>query len=373
MAPQRTQRTQASGSRTQPQNQTQSNLSEEFGYSTQGQRRAKVTNASDIFKRPDQEEQLRLGREYRNLQTQADEMKANLANATARDLAHALAKQSQLFANVRDTGIGTLDANLIRTNAENAMGLAKRFKIDGVTFDIDEFLIKIKGQLGLDRAEMMDQDPESDEDEDAPTPGRRAPQGRVGSLGDWEKLGWMAARYGRRMPGVEFMYGPLQVEFKPRATNTQRKQRHLAEETQATTVQNNEEAQKKTTDDFTNNIKTVYKVLRKHAPNGEGMNFFRLVVNPTSFGQTAENCFFLSFLIKEGKAGVYVEKDGEVKVALGEEHNPEVDGEPVMNQAVMEMDKETWSLAIDTFDIKDSAIPTRDYSVIKIQSDAWYS
>lgn len=43
---------------------------------------------------------------------------------------------------MKDTGIGTLDANLLRTNTENAMGLAKRFKIDGVTFDVDDFLIK---------------------------------------------------------------------------------------------------------------------------------------------------------------------------------------------------------------------------------------
>lgn len=43
---------------------------------------------------------------------------------------------------MKDTGIGTLDANLLRTKTENAMGLAKRFKIDGVTFDVDEFLIK---------------------------------------------------------------------------------------------------------------------------------------------------------------------------------------------------------------------------------------
>ena len=28
---------------------------------------------------------------------------------------------------------------------------------------------------------------------------------RVGRLGDWEKLGWMAAKHSRRVPGVEFM------------------------------------------------------------------------------------------------------------------------------------------------------------------------
>ncbi|ODO07063.1 hypothetical protein I350_04431, partial [Cryptococcus amylolentus CBS 6273] len=76
MAPSRTQRSQPSTSTYQsqhPHTQAQhGNLSEEFGHSTQSQRRAKITNAKDIFRQPDQEEQLRLGREYRSLQTAAD-------------------------------------------------------------------------------------------------------------------------------------------------------------------------------------------------------------------------------------------------------------------------------------------------------------
>lgn len=55
---------------------------------------------------------------------------------------------------------------------------------------------------------MDEQSPASDEDEldenleQAP----RAPRAvRNGALGDWEKIGWMAASLLRRVPGVEFM------------------------------------------------------------------------------------------------------------------------------------------------------------------------
>lgn len=36
-------------------------------------------------------------------------------------------------------------------------------------------------------------------------PSRQGRQARNGRLGDWEKLGWMAAKYSKRVPGVEFL------------------------------------------------------------------------------------------------------------------------------------------------------------------------
>lgn len=95
------------------------NLRDEFHEATQTQKRHKITDVSEIFQRPDAEEQKRLNKEYRALQSEADgkgliiwlyysteligngtiELKANLANATARDLAQALKKQALLFQN----------------------------------------------------------------------------------------------------------------------------------------------------------------------------------------------------------------------------------------------------------------------------------
>jgi len=61
--------------------------------------------------------------------------------------------------------------------------------------------------LGLDRVEREDMSPSSeDELEDETQAGSSRPaRARVGRLGDWEKLGWMAAKHTRRVPGVEFM------------------------------------------------------------------------------------------------------------------------------------------------------------------------
>lgn len=84
-------------------------------------------------------------------------------------------------------------------------------KLTGATFDIAEFLMSVKSVLGLDRQEADDMDAPSqnEEDEDELEEDRLLAQrrkARKGHLGDWEKIGWMAAQMNRRVPGVEFMW-----------------------------------------------------------------------------------------------------------------------------------------------------------------------
>lgn len=67
---------------------------------------------------------------------------------------------------------------------------------------------RTKTILGLDREEQEDMDPSSEEDElvDSQDARRGRRNGaRKGRLGDWEKIGWMAAKMYRRVPGIEFM------------------------------------------------------------------------------------------------------------------------------------------------------------------------
>ncbi|WVQ79526.1 hypothetical protein IAT38_001625 [Cryptococcus sp. DSM 104549] len=323
---------------------------------TQSQKRHKITDAAEIFAAPDQEKNLKVGREYRLLQDKAEEMKADMVNATTHQLIDALGAQSQLFTDVRDTGLGTLDANLMKTNTENAMGLAKKFKIDGVTFDIDEYLIRVKGLLGLDRAELMDQDVESDDELDD---SQGAPRARKGALGDWEKIGWMAAKFSRRVPGIEFMYGPMIAERKERKVGQRQKRAEEAPEVRPATIESQKKSDVDPEKDATTMAHDVYKKLLEVAEGGEGINMFKLVINPRDFGQTVENCFYVSFLIKEGRVGVGVAPDGEIMIFPAAERHPTHHGEQVRNQAVLELDMETWRLAIETFHITESLIPHR--------------
>nr|XP_018260543.1 uncharacterized protein I303_07468 [Kwoniella dejecticola CBS 10117]OBR82701.1 hypothetical protein I303_07468 [Kwoniella dejecticola CBS 10117] len=318
------------------------------------QKRRKITDVNEIFEKPDIEEQMKLNKEYRALQNQAE---------------------------VRDTGIGTLDANLMKTNTENAMALAKKFKIDGVNFDIDEFFIKLKGHLGLDRIELADQDQPSDDDDDEDDELDESLQARGGGkgarkgvLGDWEKIGWMAAKYYRRIPGVEFMYGPLSKIHEKKQVGPRQKKKALAPEVRPEEVQQ-ENGKQKSKDDFTSNVKIVKKVLSQLDPGGEGINFFELVIHPDDFGQSVENCFFVSFLLNQGLAGMDLANDGRILIKDTEPPD-EMDGEHIVkNQAVVELDIQTWKDAKRIFNITKPSIPHRDYTAVRKQmaGNAWYS
>src|SRR5436190_12057148 len=50
----------------------------------------------------------------------------------------------------------------------------------------------------------------------------------------------------------------------------------------------------------TRNVHTIANILQEEQP----INLFEFIVNPESFGQTVENMFYLSFLIRDGKASI---------------------------------------------------------------------
>jgi non-structural maintenance of chromosomes element 4 len=55
----------------------------------------------------------------------------------------------------------------------------------------------------------------------------------------------------------------------------------------------------------------IKALMDKHGVHERGgVDLFKFVVNPYSFGQTVENMFYVSFLIRDGKAGITIDDDG---------------------------------------------------------------
>ncbi|ORY35008.1 Nse4 C-terminal-domain-containing protein [Naematelia encephala] len=347
---------------------------------TKKRKRHSHIELEDAFRHEDPIQLAKLNAQYRAKQSEAEDNLANLANVTAAEIQKNIKDTNDLFSEVRlSIGVATLDAKVIISSSDAVLGLAQKLKDDNNAFDTDNFMIRIKTLLGLDRLELedIDVDDEEDEiDESLESGGRsRRNRARKGRIGDWEKVGWMAASLTRRVPGVEFMYGPLAVEHKKRAAPNRQRRGDVAPEQRPEEIdlsKSNTEAK----DDTLTNVRIVGKTMEALDPEGEGINLFKLVINPDSFGQTVENLFYVSFLIKEARAGITVKEDGEIFVFQRHQDDVErdTDGRILMNQAVMELDQETWEEAKRIFKITKSAIPHRDYSKLAVPgSRSWYS
>ncbi|GMK55755.1 hypothetical protein CspeluHIS016_0208110 [Cutaneotrichosporon spelunceum] len=294
---------------------------------------------SEVFASLDPREKADISRRFNDLQGRTDDMRSNLENVAPEAIIDILRGADQLY-RVRDTDIANQDARVVREAAEMSAVLLRKQKLGGASFDVDELLARVKGVLDIEEEE-------AGSDEEAP---RRA------NLGSWETLGWMAARMSRRAPGIEFLYGPLGVEH-TRKEKRQRVRQAVAPEQRPVEVETQTKA--KAADPTLANVRSVDKTLRRLDAAGEGVNFFAFVCNPQSFSQTVENIFYVSFLVREGRAGIDVADSGLVMIYSRTPRSDDDDEGVVRHQAVMEMDMATWREAIKLFDLREPLIPTR--------------
>ncbi|KAG7291704.1 hypothetical protein NEMBOFW57_001723 [Staphylotrichum longicolle] len=94
-----------------------------------------------------------------------------------------------------------------------------------------------------------------------------------------------------------------------------------------------------------------------------GIDLVRFVVNPHSFGQTVENMFYVSFLIREGSVKLDFDDDDLPAIEpVRKDPSGEVNRSKaaMRHQAIMSIDMATWRDIIDAFDIKEPMIPSRE-------------
>jgi hypothetical protein len=92
---------------------------------------------------------------------------------------------------------------LLQSEARSAVSTI-RAPIHGIRLSAILTPRRVKALLGLNALEE-DQDLDEDELEGSDPASRRRHGAAGGPLGNWEKLGWMAAGLTRRVPGMEFM------------------------------------------------------------------------------------------------------------------------------------------------------------------------
>lgn len=182
------------------------------------------------------------------------------------------------------------------------------------------------------RTQRRDDDEDEEDDEDD-----------IGGALDWELMGrYVCFPYNSRPPCPSFLLGPLSVEKKQRK-QTQRTARQTKDNSRETRPEALTRADLSQSDEngltaicirirkhLMKHINDKNQLLaqtfespedlytargkafaRKHRITAEGGPIlFDYALHPTDFGQTVENLFYLSFLIKEGHVGVSSDSDG---------------------------------------------------------------
>ncbi|KAM0280640.1 hypothetical protein ACHAQH_003947 [Verticillium albo-atrum] len=354
-------------------------------------------NDPDMYD-PDQpmEERRRIQRGFRDLQKNLTENMEEYMQPNSKGLLETLRRAQQLSSDVKQTNEATIDARLLVNTIDLSYRKTLRM-VQGNTsqgVDIDEFVSKCITYMRQGGGIADDDAPDL-----SSTQRQRRRRGRDGDDEDndevlnWPHLGRFACLQTNRRPALSgFLVGPLSVEKKVRkiTKRTARFHREDLAETRPEVLDVDELS--KTENDLTSICAKILKQLRdvqmsaqqrlseifEERPNMEqtemmqamhdhglrdtgGVDLLRFVVNPKSFGQTVENMFYVSFLIRDGK--VNVEFDENELPSLSPIDSSGAEGVAktgaMKHQAIFSMDMKTWRDIIDTFHITTPMIEHR--------------
>jgi len=252
---------------------------------------------------------------------------------------------------IKQTGLAVQDSRLMVTMTDlagKALNATLHGNSAGIGVDIDQFVSRCiyfmnegepagsnaKGAT-QHRTRRQTQLEEEDEEED---------EGGEGL--DWALLGRLACFPSNKRPPVPaFLLGPLSLQKRARTVTRRAKSQRqpLGPATRPQEVRQ-EDIKQSENSNLTHLVTTIRTQLSSHidqgasrieeelekiddaheedyqaacnryrvytTPDGEAaVSLFDFAVNPTSFGQTVENLFYISFLIREGNARVLVDED----------------------------------------------------------------
>ncbi|KAI8893569.1 Nse4 C-terminal-domain-containing protein [Globomyces pollinis-pini] len=278
------------------------------------------------------DEKRRLRACYRELTTNIEGEKQQLLNGDPSKLLERLQKGNELFDKVKTTQEAVLDSTFILKTIDIAAQKAQKMKLGGVGFDIDEYIAKLMNKISEDES-------------------------------NWNGLTSLVKGCCSQVPAVSFMFGPLGVEPKVRAA----RKTGLRLNKDKLELKRPDQLTDKDIDRDSNetslNVQRVYHRLTQVEP----INFFKFIVNPLSFGQTVENLFHLSFLVRDAKVSIEEsEESGELVLETCEpptlEEQQEEDFSKLQN--ILQLDMDIWRKAIELYSITESIIPHRDTTIV---------
>ncbi|XP_057289690.1 non-structural maintenance of chromosomes element 4 homolog A-like [Hydractinia symbiolongicarpus] len=279
--------------------------------------------------------------DYRMLHNDIEEQGEEVIHPDSTKLMQYFEKGEALFQKVRHPREAVQDSTFLLTLTKKSREQAQHLKTDVVSFDNCTFAEKLISYVN-GRHVTSDDKEDVDLSNDA-----------------WKKLGDRAASCFKTTPKFDFLLGPLVIEVVVKEKRVAERRQKVPEGEvlklkQIDSVEKQEEA-------TTKEVERVYKLLKKATQGGKSpVCLFRFIINPDSFGQTIENLFHFSFLVKDGRVIVDLDEDELPIVNLHKEYR-EKDYEEIVSrkQVVMPLNMRDWKELIDVYGITESMIPTR--------------
>jgi hypothetical protein len=313
---------------------------------------------------------------------------------------------------VKQTSDATMDSRFLLNASEITLKRSRllAFGDNALGLDIDEFVAKCATFMRNGRALG------AEEEDYMPTQARRNRRTSGGDDSDaeddngdamnWGVLGERACFPNNRRPTAPcFLLGPLSVEKRVRATQrraTQRRDPQVA----ASRPQELREAdlEKNEASNLTSQCKAIRDLLHDvvaagaqgveagasedmdedearmlFCNNNLAMNWqvplLKFALNPHSFGQTVENLFYISFLVKDGFIKVEVDEDSGFPTLRPEEPKSADEARAAgdkKHQAIFSLDYRSWQIFRSTMRIKEPLIPHRQEENVQMNGRGWY-
>ncbi|KAG2340440.1 hypothetical protein BDR05DRAFT_1002616 [Suillus weaverae] len=158
------------------------------------------------------------------------------------------------------------------------------------------------------------------------------------TLQDWERVGQRALAKSRRVPLPTFTYGSL--------LNAER-EIVQGREVIGTTIHTTPERGGSSAEDNMSDGILIIEQLKQILDDEGPINLFHLIINPRDFGQSVENLYYLSFLVRDGLCVLHTADNAETMVSA--RRCPAVndtDSPNIRRQIIMEFDMATWKMSL---------------------------
>lgn len=234
---------------------------------------------------------------FQVLRDQTDRDGQDLTNLNTSTLSDRLQEANTLSQRVKRPREQAVDSEIFTRLADAGKSMAKKLAHGGQGQTAKDFLRKLK------ELHVPGEEPQ--------VTGRDSPEAM-----DWMAIGRTVAHMWQPAVGVCCMMGTLSAQAKFRRQVIRYKKAPLAEVTRPDEIKEVEEADKQETD---RNMEEIWRLLK--ADGGAAIPLLELVMNPypdvsIGFGQTAENIFGLSFLVRDSKACFFKDTDGRIMVKM---------------------------------------------------------